>query len=87
MSERQIGREKAAAITKQEEEDVRQLQEFDGFAKFSDDDLKRVVKAVASHLDVGAVAADPGADRVGRLLHPAQRGGGGVRRPGQDRRR
>ena len=33
------------AITQQEEEDARQLQEFEDFAKFSDDDLKRVVQA------------------------------------------
>jgi len=44
-SERQIAREKAAAITKQEEEDVARLREFDDFAKFSDDDLRRVVQA------------------------------------------
>jgi CRP-like cAMP-binding protein len=45
MSERQIAREKAAAVTQQEADDVRQLKEFEGFAKFSDDDLKRVVQA------------------------------------------
>lgn len=45
MSERQIAREKAAAVTQQEAEDVCQLKEFEGFAKFSDDDLKRVVQA------------------------------------------
>ena len=45
MSERQIARKKAAAVTPQEAEDVRQLQEFDDFAKFSEDDLKRIVKA------------------------------------------
>ena len=45
MSERQIARKKAAAVTQQEAEDVRQLQEFDDFAKFSEDDLKRIVKA------------------------------------------
>jgi CRP/FNR family transcriptional regulator, cyclic AMP receptor protein len=45
MSERQIAREKGFAISKQEEEDVRQLRELEGFAKFSDDDLKRIVKA------------------------------------------
>ena len=44
-TERQIAREKAAAVTQQEAEDVRQLQEFDDFAKFSADDLKRIVKA------------------------------------------
>jgi CRP/FNR family cyclic AMP-dependent transcriptional regulator len=45
MSERQIARHKAAAVTQQEQEDVRQLQEFEGFRNFSEDDLKRVVKA------------------------------------------
>lgn len=44
-SERQIAREKAAAMTEQETEDVRQLKEFEGFSKFSDDDLRRIVKA------------------------------------------
>jgi CRP-like cAMP-binding protein len=44
-SERQMAREKAAAVTQQEAEDARQLKEFEGFANFSDDDLKRVVKA------------------------------------------
>jgi CRP-like cAMP-binding protein len=45
MSERQIAREKAAAVTQQEQDDVHQLQEFEGFANFSEEDLKRVVKA------------------------------------------
>jgi CRP-like cAMP-binding protein len=45
MSERQIAREKAAAVTQQEAEDIRQLQEFEGFKNFSEDDLKRIVKA------------------------------------------
>jgi CRP/FNR family cyclic AMP-dependent transcriptional regulator len=45
MSERQIAREKTAAVTQQEAEDVRQLQEFEAFSKFSEEDLKRVVKA------------------------------------------
>jgi CRP-like cAMP-binding protein len=45
MSERQTARDKAVAITKEQEEDVRRLREFDDFAKFSDGDLKRVVKA------------------------------------------
>jgi CRP/FNR family cyclic AMP-dependent transcriptional regulator len=45
MSERQIARQKARAITEQDAEDVRQLQEFEGFAKFSEDDLKRVVQS------------------------------------------
>jgi len=45
MSERQIAREKAAAVTQQEAEDIRQLQEFEGFKNFSDEDLKRIVKA------------------------------------------
>ena len=33
------------ALTKEQEEDASRLQEFDAFAKFSDDDLKRVVQA------------------------------------------
>ena len=44
-TERQIAREKAAAVTQQEAEDIRQLQEFEGFKNFSDEDLKRIVKA------------------------------------------
>ncbi len=45
MSERQIARNKAAAITQQQAEDARQLREFEAFAKFSDADLKRLVQA------------------------------------------
>jgi CRP/FNR family transcriptional regulator, cyclic AMP receptor protein len=41
MSDRSIAREQEVA----QEEDARRLREFDTFAKFSDDDLKRVVKA------------------------------------------
>jgi CRP-like cAMP-binding protein len=44
-SERQIAREKSKAVTEQEKEDIRQLQQFEGFSKFSEDDLKRVVQA------------------------------------------
>ena len=44
-SERQIARDKSKAVTQQEKEDVRALQEFEGFSKFSEDDLKRVVQA------------------------------------------
>lgn len=33
------------AITKEQEQDVARLREFDTFAKFSDDDLKRIVRA------------------------------------------
>ena len=36
---------KAAAVTQQQAEDARQLREFEAFAKFSDDDLKRLVQA------------------------------------------
>ncbi len=36
---------KARADTQQEQEDVNQLKEFEGFKNFSDDDLKRVVQA------------------------------------------
>jgi CRP/FNR family transcriptional regulator, cyclic AMP receptor protein len=45
MSERQIARDKAAAISQQEKDDIATLKQFDGFAKFSDDDLKKVVQA------------------------------------------
>jgi CRP/FNR family transcriptional regulator, cyclic AMP receptor protein len=45
MSERSIAREKEAARMKEQDKDVRLLREFDDFAKFSDDDLKRIVKA------------------------------------------
>lgn len=44
-SERQIAREKSKAVTQQEKEDVQALQQFEGFSKFSEDDLKRVVQA------------------------------------------
>lgn len=33
------------AITKEQEQDVARLREFETFAKFSDDDLKRIVRA------------------------------------------
>ena len=45
MSERQIAREKAAGHHQGAGRRRRRLQEFEAFAKFSDDDLKRVVKA------------------------------------------
>jgi CRP-like cAMP-binding protein len=45
MSERSIAREKEAVRMKEQDNDVRLLREFDQFAKFSDSDLKRVVKA------------------------------------------
>ena len=41
-SERQIARNKARAVTQQEQEDVHLLQSFEGFSKFSEDDLKRI---------------------------------------------
>jgi CRP/FNR family transcriptional regulator, cyclic AMP receptor protein len=44
-SERQIARNKARALTQQEQEDVHLLQNFEGFSKFSEDDLKRIVQA------------------------------------------
>jgi CRP/FNR family cyclic AMP-dependent transcriptional regulator len=44
-TERQIARDKARAVTKQEQEDVNLLKSFEGFSKFSDDDLKRIVQA------------------------------------------
>jgi CRP/FNR family cyclic AMP-dependent transcriptional regulator len=45
MSERSVAREKAGAITKDQQEDVNRLRELKAFAKFSDDDLKRLVGA------------------------------------------
>ena len=45
MSDRSTSREKQQAQAKEQEEDASRLQEFDAFAKFSHDDLKRVVKA------------------------------------------
>ena len=45
MSERQVARNKAGAISKEQEEDVARLRDFEAFAKFSDADLKRLVKA------------------------------------------
>ncbi len=45
MSERSISREKAVAITKQQEEDAGRLREFEAFGKFSNDDVKRIVRA------------------------------------------
>jgi len=45
MSERQIAREKAVAVSKEQQEDVERLREFEAFSKFSDNDLRRLVKA------------------------------------------
>ena len=45
MSDRSTAREKKVALTKEQEEDARRLREFDAFAKFSEDDMKRVVRA------------------------------------------
>ena len=45
MSDRSTARDKKVALTKEQEEDARRLREFDAFAKFSDDDMKRVVRA------------------------------------------
>ena len=45
MSDRSTAREKKVALTKEQEEDARRLREFDAFAKFSVDDMKRVVRA------------------------------------------
>jgi CRP-like cAMP-binding protein len=45
MSERSTARDKNVALTKEQEEDARRLREFDAFAKFSVDDMKRVVRA------------------------------------------
>jgi CRP/FNR family transcriptional regulator, cyclic AMP receptor protein len=44
MSDRSIAREEVAR-TKEQEEDARRLREFDALAKFSVDDMKRVVRA------------------------------------------
>ena len=45
MSDRSTARDKKVALTKEQEEDARRLREFDAFAKFSVDDMKRVVRA------------------------------------------
>ena len=45
MSDRSMSRQKAAALAKEQEEDASRLQEFEAFAKFSHDDLKKVVEA------------------------------------------
>ncbi len=44
MSERSVARDRDKGRNKEVEEDARRLREFDAFAKFSDDDLKRVVR-------------------------------------------
>ena len=45
MSDRSTARDKKVALTKEQEEDARRLLELDAFAKFSEDDMKRVVRA------------------------------------------
>ena len=45
MSDRSTARDKKVALTKEQEEDGRRLLELDAFAKFSEDDMKRVVRA------------------------------------------
>ena len=45
MSDRSTARDKKVALTKEQEEDARRLLELDAFAKFSDDDLKRIARA------------------------------------------
>jgi CRP/FNR family transcriptional regulator, cyclic AMP receptor protein len=45
MDNRKYGREMEEALAKQREEDARRLREFAAFAKFSDNDLKRLVQA------------------------------------------
>ena len=45
MSDRSTVRDKKVALTKEQEEDARRLLELDAFAKFSEDDMKRVVRA------------------------------------------
>jgi CRP/FNR family transcriptional regulator, cyclic AMP receptor protein len=45
MSERRIQREAEQARAQEQEAVARRLREFDDFAKFSDDDIKRVVEA------------------------------------------
>ena len=57
--ERQIAREKAGAVTEQEAEDARQLQEFEAFLEVLRGRPEANRAGVASHVDVGAVAADP----------------------------
>ena len=44
MSERSVARDRDKGRNKEVDEDARRLREFDAFAKFSDDDLKRVVR-------------------------------------------
>ena len=44
MSERSVARDRDKGRNKEVEEDARRLREFDAFAKFSDDDLKRIVR-------------------------------------------
>jgi CRP/FNR family cyclic AMP-dependent transcriptional regulator len=45
MDNRKYAREMEEALAKQQEEDARRLREFEAFAKFSDNDLKRLVQA------------------------------------------
>jgi CRP-like cAMP-binding protein len=45
MDNRKYAREMEEALAKQQEEDVSRLREFPAFAKFSDNDLKRLVQA------------------------------------------
>ena len=45
MDNRKYAKESEEALAKQQEEDVRRLREFAGFANYSDNDLKRVVQA------------------------------------------
>ena len=70
------------AREKEYEEDARRLREFAAFAKFSDDDLRRIARATHRTSTSGPWPLIQRADSVGRLLHPAQRGGRGLRRGG-----
>ena len=45
MDNRKYGREMEEALAKQQADDARRLREFANFAKFSDNDLKRLVQA------------------------------------------
>ena len=79
MSDRSTARDKEHA--KEQEEDARRLREFDAFAKFSVDDVKRVVRAAHRTSTSGPwplIREQTVADACYILLS----GGRGVRRPG-----
>ena len=69
------------AREKEYEEDARRLREFAAFAKFSDDDLKRIARATHRTATSGPWPLIREQTPSDALLHPAQRRGRGVRRP------